>query len=266
MRSCPGPFGAATCEGDEGGLSPSARRASRRPCRLTRGSRQSSADHSGPPETSIRRSPSYPAKECHDQHHLDQRRLAAATQTREAIEKSVEVFKNTAKTFTDQLDQFKLPTVDLTEPVARYFEYVQKAVDLNRDLATKWAELVTNLSGSFREQAEKVADIVKDQTNTVADLTVKQAEKAEQAARDQADQVEQAKREQEQEAEEAEKAKAREAKRIEREEAQKAQQKAREAYEGLTKAELSDQLAERGLPKTGNIDDLIERLVSADSE
>jgi len=37
-------------------------------------------------------------------------------------------------------------------------------------------------------------------------------------------------------------------------------------YEDLTKAELGDQLAERGLPKTGNVDDLIERLVNADSE
>lgn len=122
---------------------------------------------------------------------------AAATQTREATEKSVEVFKNTAKTFTDQLDQFKLPAFDLSEPVARYFEYLQKAVDLNRDLATKWAELVTTLSGSFREQAEKVTDIVKDQTDIVADLTVKRAEKAEQTAKEQTDKVGQAKREQE---------------------------------------------------------------------
>ena len=191
---------------------------------------------------------------------------AVAGQARQATEKSVEVFRNGAKTFTDQLDQFKIPTVDLTEPVARYFEYVQKAVDLNRDLATKWAELVTNSSGSFREQAEKVADIVKDQTNTVADLTVKQAEKAEQTAKEQADKVEQAKRELIEEAEEAEKAQVREAKRIERAEAKKAQEQAREAYEGLTKAELSDQLAERGLPKTGNVEELIERLVGADSE
>ncbi len=191
---------------------------------------------------------------------------AAATQTREATEKSVEVFKNTAKTFTDQLDQFKLPTVDLTEPVARYFEYVQKAVDLNRDLATKWAELVTNLSGSFREQAEKVADIVKDQTNTVADLTVRQAEKAEQTAKEQADKVEQAKREQEAKIEEAAKEEARDAKKAEREQAKLDREQAREPYESLTKAELSEQLAERGLPKTGNIEELIERLVGTDSE
>jgi hypothetical protein len=192
---------------------------------------------------------------------------AVAGQAREATEKSVETFKQGVEQFTQQANVFaKLPTVDLTQPVARYFEYVQKSVDFNRDLATRWAEMFTSLSGSVREQAEKVSSIVKDQTDTVADLTVRQADKAEQAAQEQADKVEQAKREQEQEAEEAEKAKAREAKRVEREEAKKAHQEAREAYEGLTKAELSDQLAERGLPKTGNLEDLIERLVSADSQ
>jgi len=34
----------------------------------------------------------------------------------------------------------------------------------------------------------------------------------------------------------------------------------------LTKAELSDDLAERELPKTGTVEELIERLVGADSE
>ena len=51
----------------------------------------------------------------------------------------------------------------------------------------------------------------------------------------------------------------------EREQARRAHNRARERYEGLTKAELSDQLARRELPKTGNVDDLIERLVEADS-
>jgi septal ring factor EnvC (AmiA/AmiB activator) len=220
---------------------------------------------------------------------------AVAGQARQATEKSVETFRNVSQSLTNQLDALKLPTVDLTQPVTRYFEYLQKAVDVNRDLAIRWAEMVTTLSGSVREQAQQVGGIVQDQAATVADLTTRQAEKAEQAAKAQAEKAEQAKREQAEEAEEAEKAKAREAKRVEREEARKAQQqaeeaeeaekakareakrvereearkaqqKAREAYEGLTKAELSDQLAGRGLPKTGNIDDLIERLVSADSE
>lgn len=59
---------------------------------------------------------------------------------------------------------------------------------------------------------------------------------------------------------------ARLAKQAERAAAREAHAKAREPYEGLTKAELSDQLAERGLPKNGNVDELIDRLVSADSK
>ncbi len=41
---------------------------------------------------------------------------------------------------------------------------------------------------------------------------------------------------------------------------------ARERYEGLTKAELSDQLAQRDLPKTGTVDELLERLIEADDK
>jgi hypothetical protein len=82
-----------------------------------------------------------------------------------------------------------------------------------------------------------------------------QAGKAGQAAREQAGQAEQ-----------AEKELAREARQAEREQARHARDKARERYEGLTKAELSDRLDQRNLPKTGNVDELVERLVEADSK
>ena len=166
--------------------------------------------------------------------------IAAAAQARKVTEKSIQAWRDGAKTFTDQLERVRFPTIDLTEPVTRYFDSVQRAVDFNRDLATRWAELVTTLSGSVREHAAKVTGIVNDQTNTIADLTGKQAEKAEEGATKQADTVEHAKKDQ--------------------------AQQAREPYEGLTKAELIGQLTERGLPKSGTVDDLIERLVSADSE
>ena len=179
----------------------------------------------------------------------------AATQARQATEKSIEAWRNGAKTFTDQLDRVTIPTINLTEPVTRYFEYLQRAVDFNRDLATRWAELVTTLSGSVREQAAKVTSIVNDQTNTIADLTVKQAAKAEQVAKKQADTLEQAKKDQAQQARAAD-----------REQAKKDREQAREPYVGLTKAELADQLAARGLTRTGTVEELIERLVSADSE
>ena len=181
---------------------------------------------------------------------------AVATKAREATEKSVESWKQGAKTFTDQANVVaKMPAVDLTQPVARYFDFVQKSVDLNRDLATRWAELVTSMTGTVREQAEKVSSIVKDQTDRAADVATESAHKAEELAQEQADLAEKAAKEQERLARQAERAAAKEAK-----------AKAREPYEELTKAELSDQLAERGLPKSGNVEELIERLVSADSE
>ena len=52
----------------------------------------------------------------------------------------------------------------------------QVDLHINRDLATRWAELVTTLSGSIREQAARVTGIVNEQTDTIADLTVKQAD------------------------------------------------------------------------------------------
>lgn len=181
---------------------------------------------------------------------------AVATKAREATEKSVESWKQGAKTFTDQANVVaKMPAVDLTQPVARYFDFVQKSVDLNRDLATRWAELVTSMTGTVREQAEKVSSIVKDQTDHAADVATESAHKAEELAQEQAELAEKAEKEQERLARQAERAAAKEAK-----------AKAREPYEELTKAELSDQLAERGLPKSGNVEELIERLVSADSE
>ena len=67
-------------------------------------------------------------------------------------------------------------------------------------------------------------------------------------------------------AEQAERDQARRTRQAEREQARQAREQARERYQGLTKAELSDKLAERELPKTGTVDELIERLVSADSQ
>jgi hypothetical protein len=92
------------------------------------------------------------------------------------------------------------------------------------------------------------------------------AEAAGNVARDQAENAEQAAREQAAKAEQAEKELARQTRQAEREHARQAHKRARARYEGLTKAELSDLLAQRELPKTGNIGDLIKRLVEADGK
>ncbi len=44
---------------------------------------------------------------------------------------------------TDQATMIPaVPPVDLNQSVEQYFQFVQRTVDLNRDLAIGWAELV----------------------------------------------------------------------------------------------------------------------------
>lgn len=181
---------------------------------------------------------------------------AAAGQARQATEKSVEAWKQGARAIADQANTATmLPTIDLIQPVESYFECLQMSIDLNRGLATRWAEFVTSMSGAVRGQAEKVSSMVVDQSEAVGSLATDQAKMVEKVAQEQAGAAEQAEKEQ-----------ARLARQAERVQAKAAHAKARERYEDLTKAELADQLGERGLPKSGTVDELIERLVSADSE
>ena len=182
---------------------------------------------------------------------------AVASQAREATEKSVEAWKQGAKTFTDQANVVaKMPTIDLVQPVERYFDYVQRSVDLNRDLATRWAELVTSMTGTVREPGRE-GRRASSRTRPTRSPTWRPTRPR---------RPKRSRRSRPKQAEQAEKEQARLARQAERAAAKEAHAKAREPYEDLTKAELSDQLAERGLPKSGTVEELIERLVSADSE
>jgi hypothetical protein len=154
-----------------------------------------------------------------------ERYSAAASKSAGTVEKIADFWTQGSKQLTDRMLP-GLPQVDLVPMVERYFEFVQRTVDISRDVTLKWAQAAGTLSGTVREQAESAG------------------KKAEQAGQDVA----------------------REARKVEREQAKRAHDKARERYEGLTKAELSDQLDKRDLPKTGNVDELVERLVEADSK
>ena len=186
-----------------------------------------------------------------------QRYGAAASQSASTAEKIADFWTQGPQKLSDYMLP-GLPQVDLVPVVERYFEFVQqtadisrdltvefvqRTLDINRDLTIKWAEAAGMLSGAVREQAESARDLVREQ-----------AGKAEQAVREQAHKAGQAEQEL-----------AREARKAEREQARHAHENARERYEGLTKAELSDPLAKRQLPKSGNLDELIERLAEADS-
>ena len=172
-----------------------------------------------------------------------QRYSAAASQSASTAEKIADFWTQGSQRLSDYMLP-GLPQVDLVPVVERYFEFVQRTVDISRDLTIKWAEAAGTLSGAVREQAESVGGLVRGQ-----------AESAREFAHEQAGQAQQAEREL-----------AREARQAEREQARHARDKARERYEGLTKAELSDRLDQRNLPKTGNVDELVERLAEADSK
>ena len=172
-----------------------------------------------------------------------ERYRAAASKPVGAVEKMADFWTQGSQKVNDYLPA-SLPRVDLVPVVERYFELVQRTVDISRDLTLKWAEAAGTLSGVVREQAESVGGMVREQAESARGFVHEQAEKAEQA----------------------EKELAREARKAEREQARRAHDKARERYEGLTKAELSDQLEQRDLPKTGTVDELVERLVEADSK
>src|SRR5580658_4651894 len=178
---------------------------------------------------------------------------SAAGHARNAAEKTADFWTQGTRTVTDLVPG--LPQIDLVPAVERYFELVQRMVDINRHLAVRCAEAVGTLSGVVREKAESAGGLVREKAESAGNAVREQAEQAEQAALEQAEQAEQAEQEL-----------ARQARQAEREQAKRAHKKARERYEGLTKAELSDQLAKRELPKTGNVDELIERLVEADSK
>jgi hypothetical protein len=171
-----------------------------------------------------------------------------------AVEKISDFWAQGARTLSNQWLP-GLPQVDLVPAVERYFEFVQRTVDISRDFTIKFAEAGNKLSGVARERVESAGDLVREQAESARDLVHEQAGKAEQAARNQAEQAEQAQREL-----------AREARKAERDQARQAHEKARERYEGKTKAELSDLLDRRNLPKTGTVDELIERLVEADGK
>ena len=188
---------------------------------------------------------------------------AVAGRARNAAEKTPGFWMRGARTVTDLVPG--TPRVDLVPAVERYFDLVQRTVDINRHLAVKCAEAMGTLSGVIREKTESAGDLVREKAEVAGNVVREQAEKAEQAALEQAEKAERAIRQQAEQAEQAEKELARRARQAQREQARRAHKRARERYEGRTKAELSDQLAKRELPKTGNVDELIERLVEADS-
>ena len=177
-----------------------------------------------------------------------------ASQASDATEKAADFWTQGVGKLAGRLPAL-LPQVDLVPAVERYFDFVQRAVTMNRSIAVEWAQAVSALSGAARERAASASEVVRERAESAGEVVRERAESFERAASEQAEKAEKAQEEL-----------AREARRIERQNAREAHEKARARYEGMNKAELSDLLARRDLPKTGNVDELVERLVEADGK
>ena len=178
----------------------------------------------------------------------------AASQVSGTADRAAGFWERGAEKLADRVPAL-VPRVDLVPAVERYFDFVQRTVNLNRTIVVGWAHVVGKLSGVARQQAESAGEAVRERAGSAGEAVRERAGSFERAASEQAEKAEHAQEEM-----------AREARRIERQKARQEHERARARYEGLTKAELSDLLAKRDLPKTGNVDELIERLAEADGK
>ncbi len=166
--------------------------------------------------------------------------MSVQDQYTNTVRQTQEAWAGIVESVTDNLQQFskttgQVPSIDPSAAIDQIFDFWAKTLEAQREVLKQIAGASVAAGERVRSQAEQVGSVVRDQGET-----------AKQAARDQVESAERAERQQ-----------AAAAKRAEREQAAS-------KYEDLTKAELQDELAGRDLPKTGNVDELRERLIADD--
>ncbi len=95
--------------------------------------------------------------------------LPPATRARSAMEKVADLWAQGARKLIDQTYMFpQLPQAGLIPAVERYFQFMQRMAEMNRDLTVKWVQAASALSGVAGEQApaESAGDIVREQAAT----------------------------------------------------------------------------------------------------
>jgi len=191
-----------------------------------------------------------------------------ARRAQDAWTNTAEMWSQNVQKVTNQVRIPVIPFVatDATAVVEQWFEFTERVVQVNRDYLLNLAGVANAFGGAVRQHAEGLGGAVRDQVQAVSHTAKDQVKKVADAEREQAERVEQAVREQAERTEQAEREQAKAARNAERQQARQTRQAARERYEGQTKAELADELGRRELPKTGNLEDLIERLVDADTQ
>jgi hypothetical protein len=95
--------------------------------------------------------------------------LPAATRARSTVKKIAGFWTQGARKFIDQTYMFALlPQAGLIPAVERYFEFMQRMAEMNRDLNVKWVQAASALSGVACEQVpvESAGDVVRERAAT----------------------------------------------------------------------------------------------------
>ena len=145
--------------------------------------------------------------------------------------------------------------VNATALITQSATLARQLQQANLEYAVNLLRAVSAAGDAAGQYLDSVGSVLRSQVNALSDNVHEQVNKTEQIVQDQAERAEQAERDE-----------VRQARAAERREARQAHQTARERYEGKTKTELADELSTRDLPKTGNLDELIDRLVDADTK
>jgi pyruvate-formate lyase len=155
-------------------------------------------------------------------------------QTQETWAGVVEYFtKDLQRTFEQPYNPFAV--VDPNETIDQIFDFWGKSLEVQRDVVKQLVSTTIAATEKVREQVESASAAVREQAESAGAAVREQAESVNEALRKQASATSAAFREQ-----------------------------TTKSYDALTKAELQDELAKRDLPKTGNVDELRERLVADD--
>lgn len=154
--------------------------------------------------------------------HQDQY-ASTVRQAQQAWVGAVESFTdNQQKAFGQSVSPLGL--MDSSAAIDQVFDFWEKTLEVQRDVAKKLAVVTASVGESVREQALSAGEMVREQT-----------ESAKQTVRQQADSVRHA-----------------------------ADEQSVKNYDQLTKVELQDELDRRDLPRTGNVDELRGRLIEDD--
>jgi len=160
--------------------------------------------------------------------------LDSFRQTQETWAGVVEYFtKDLQRTFEQPFNPFAV--IDPNETIDQIFDFWEKSLEVQRDVVKQMVSTTLAATEKVREQVETASAAVREQVEHAGVAAREQADSVNEALRKQATATTDAFREQ-----------------------------TAKTYDALTKAELQDELASRDLPKTGNVDELRERLVADD--